>query len=357
MNTQVHYGIGSTSSAQDDWSLVTSHAMTLSGLSPGTTYEVQAESSYYSNPDLFGPVQNITLPGSRLFPNASAAWLYSAPAGSGSDITSVTSSMGFAVNAHDGGFDYPVVYTDGSHGCTNVVDSPSYGDSYCVPNPAGGYFPSVGGCGANDGHLVVVDTSTGDYFDFWRLYTNGSGVPTNSQVNGAYDVGAIFEGSLNGNGAPGTTAAAISGAAGAIMPGELDCGTCLNHAVLVTVPWWLNSDQFGNTQSPAEKTDGKSIADGGCGSIAGNVIFEEGAEIQFDPSIDVSTLPNISTAGQALLRALQLYGGVLVDQGGNSSHSCGQLGGGFGFYSSLATTPDLGSGMSSEAGAHLKIYY
>ena len=266
----------------------------------------------------------------RLFPSASADWLYSAPTGSPTDISSMTSSLGFGLHTHQDGFDYPVQYTDGTHGCTNFTDTLIYNftDHYCVPNPANGYWPSTGAWGADDGHLVVVDTATSVYYDFWKLTVNSQGQPLSTNV------GAIFSGSLNGNGTPGTTAAFITGLAGDIMPGELDCVTCLNHALLVVVPGSMNSPGVGD-QGPVFHYDG---------SVPG-AVFREGAKIRFDPNIDVNTL-NASTATKAVMRALQLYGGLIVDQTGAM---------GVGFYTSLASPPDE-TGMNL-IGQHLWIYY
>ncbi|HEY8056162.1 MAG TPA: hypothetical protein VIE13_09665 [Terriglobales bacterium] len=266
----------------------------------------------------------------RLFPSAAADWLYTAPTGASLDISSATQNLTFELNTHDQGFDYPVVSTDGTHGCTNFTDTLQYAytDHYCVPNPPNGYWPSVGGWGANDGHLVVVDTSSGYYYDFWKLYVNSSGQPTSTNVGG------IARGSLSGNGTPGHTASTISGLAGTILPGELDCATCLNHALSIVVPGGMNSNLVG-TQAPAVKTDG---------SVHG-AIFREGAKIRFDPSIDVSKL-NASVAVKAILRALQLYGGVITDQTGGSK---------VGIYTGLAHAPDT-TGMNL-IGAHLRLYY
>lgn len=276
------------------------------------------------------PPPPATSPGARLFPGSAANWLYSAPTGAGLNISGAVGGLGIGVNAHDGGFDYPVQYTDGTHGCTNFTDTLQYAftDHICVPLPAGGLFPSVGGWGANDGHLVIVDTATGTYYDFWKLYVDAQGQPTSTNVGG------IVSGSLNGNGTPGTTAANITGLAGDILAGELDCATCLNHALSVVVPGSMNSDQVGQ-QAPASKTDG---------STAG-AIFREGAKLRFDPGVDISGLP-ASVAVKAIMRALQLYGGVITDQTG---------GNGIGIYSALASKPD-------ETGIqlilqHLWIYY
>ncbi|MGH9466063.1 MAG: hypothetical protein ACRD1Y_01790 [Terriglobales bacterium] len=266
----------------------------------------------------------------RLFPAAAADWLYSAPTGEAINISSITSGMIFGVNTHDGGFDTPVEYTDGTHGCTTFTDTLIYpnSDRMCVPNPANGFWPATGGWGADDGHLVVVDTATGEYYDFWKLYVDASGNPTSTNV------GQIVQGSLGGNGTPGTTASEITAVAGDILPGELDCDTCLHHALSVVVPGGMNGPLVG-TQAPAVKTDG---------TVAGG-IFREGAKIRFDPSVDISTL-NASTAVKAILRALQLYGGVIVDQTG-STH--------FGINTTLATQPDL-TGINL-IGQHLLLYY
>ena len=267
----------------------------------------------------------------RLFTNASADWLYSAPTGTGKDISGITGSIKFTLDTHDGGFDYPVQYTDGTHGCTTFTDTSiyHYSDDICVPNPANGFWPSTGGWGANDGHLVVVNTSTRMYFDFWKLLVDKNGNPT------ATDVGQIVEGSLDkGNGTPGTTAAVITGLAGDILPGELDCATCLNHALQAVVPGGMNSGNVCH-QAPAEKTDG---------GVSG-AVFCEGAKLRFDPAVNVDAL-NVSTAVKAILHALQNYGAVITDQTGGSSVA---------FYTALPTKPDL-SGFGI-VGQHMLIYY
>jgi len=269
-------------------------------------------------------------PAARLFSGSGAAWLYTAPTGSGLNISSITSGMHFKVNAHDGGFDYPIQYADGSLGCTTFTDTRIYGrnDKYCVPNPPGGFKPSTGAWGADDGHVVVIDTAAGVYYDLWKLYLDGSGKPQSTNI------GEIASGSMNGNGAPGTTAADLTGAAGDIMPGELDCADCLQHALSMIVPGNLNSPQVG-TQAPVAKTDGS----------VGGAIFREGAKIRLDPNLNVDSL-QASTAAKAVMKALQRYGGVITDQTGDS---------GILMYSDLATTPDT-SGLD-QIGGHLYLYY
>jgi hypothetical protein len=266
-----------------------------------------------------------TTSGNRIFTGPGANWLYSAPTGSGISIASQTSGLGFGIHAHTDHWDFPVQYTDGTHGTTTFNDSGAwYNDTYAVPNPANGYWPAIGG----DGHLVVVNTADGSYYDFWELQVNGNGTPVSTHV------GRIVRGFLNGDGTPGTTAANITGLAGDIMPGELDCETCLNHALSVVVPMTMTRAGHGS-QAPGGGYDGSTP--GG--------IFEEGAKLRFDPNVDVSSLP-ASTAAKAIMRALQLYGGVITDR---------TQAGGCSFYSSLPSDPDQ-TGMNL-IGQHLMIYY
>lgn len=338
LNSVVRYGVNGLTSTATNASLVTAHSVTVSNLQANTAYQVEAQSSSSTVAALNGPLQTVTTanaassnpPSSRLFTNSAADWLYSPPTGTGINISTTTSNITFHVNTHDGGFDYPVQYTDGTHGCTNFNDTGhwNFNDHYCVPNPANGFYPSVGGWGANDGHLVVVDTKNNVYYDFWQLLANGKGTPTSANV------GQITEGSLNGNGTPGTTAAVITGLAGDILPGELNCSTCLQHALNVVVPGAMNSNLVGH-QAPAQKTDGSHSG----------AIFREGAKIRFDPSINVDSLP-VSTAVKAIMKALQNYGGVITDQTGGT---------GISFYSSLPSQPDL-TGINL-IGQHLLIYY
>lgn len=92
------------------------------------------------------------------------------------------------------------------------------------------------------------------------------------------------------------------------------------------------------TAAPADHTDG---------SVAG-AVFCEGAKVAMDPSVDVDSL-SASAAAKAIMKALQLYGGVITDQ--TSCSNC------FSFYSSVAgNQPDL-SGLGTNLLPHLWIYY
>jgi hypothetical protein len=178
-----------------------------------------------------------------------------------------------------------------------------------------------------------VDSANPQYWDFWQLTTDASGKPVSSTSSScgsttkgvAYVcVGQIKQGWYDtSSGNPGTTAALISGLAGGIMPGELDCATCLNHALNIVVPSVQNTSQLGD-QGPATHTDG--------GAATG--VFREGAKIFLDPAYQIPTnTTTASIAVQAIMRSLQLYGGVVTDQTG--CNTCVVA------YSSLATIPDM----------------
>jgi len=64
LNTQVWYGTAQPSTQAYNWALATQHSITLTGLTPNTTYQVMTESSYFTNPDLTSPIFTITTTGS-----------------------------------------------------------------------------------------------------------------------------------------------------------------------------------------------------------------------------------------------------------------------------------------------------
>lgn len=278
-------------------------------------------------------------PGLTTFTNNSASWLYSAPTGPYTDISSQTQNLTFVVDSHAGSWDYPVQFTDGTHGTTTFDDFHWYNrtDQIAVPNVqdgGGGFAPSTG----SDGHLVVVDTSTRMFYDFWKLCVNSSGVPITCSGNySPTSIGQILSGSLNmSNGAPGgDTSSGISGLAGVILPNELNTGEAVPHALSVVVPASMANGNI-CTAAPATHTDG---------SVSG-AVFCQGAKIRMDPSINVDSL-SASPAAKAIMKALQIYGGVIVDQSGGS---------GVAFYSSLQTDPDL-TGLAQNLGPHVWIYY
>jgi hypothetical protein len=247
--------------------------------------------------------------------------MYSFPRGSAVPISNTTSSFSFQINTHDGCWDYPMQVGDGSNGYTTFTDG---GRTFSVPNPPNGYWPST----CSDGHLLIVDYVHGNYYDFWQLYAT-NGVPNSTHV------GMVASNSLGSNGTLGTTGCWITGLAGDILPGELACEDCLNHTLAVVVTQAAVGPGVGK-EAPAQRYDGTTAG----------ALFHEGSKIVFDPSVDVDAL-QASTAVKAIMKALQKYGGTIVDIGGASNY--------MGFYSSLPTAPDE-TGLQL-IGQHLLLYY
>ncbi|HZT72316.1 MAG TPA: hypothetical protein VE996_01540 [Terriglobales bacterium] len=267
-------------------------------------------------------VNTAAAPGARIFPNA--AWLYRAPSGPSVDIGYLHATL--SINDHRGGFDFPVQSADGGNGWVHFTDG--YGGSENVPVPDGGFAPSVGGWGADDGHLVVIDRSNNRFYDFWKLTVDGSGRPTSTRV------GQIVSGPLDGNGNPGTTAADISGAAGDLMPGEIQNG--IDHALSCIVPGAWNNSSLGD-QAPAAKTDGSS-----------NGPLSEGGKIGVDPNLNVDSL-DVGSTTKAILKAFQRYGCAITDQ--NSSSNV------IGIYSALPNLDNLDRRGMDQVGRYLRFYF
>jgi hypothetical protein len=211
----------------------------------------------------------------RLFTSPRADWIYSAPGGSGIDITDPSLRFTFATT--DNGDGRPVEFTDGTHGVTIFTASFIEGAEQrelAVPNPPMGYHPSSG----NEGRLIIVNTATRQYYDFRNLRLTADGRPETA-------VDQIATGNLDtSDGGPGTTAAGDTALAGVIMPGELDCEDCLHHAIMLSIPRDLEYDPLG-----------------------------VGARLRFDAAVDVDSLP-ASVAIKAVMKAMQRYGAVIADR-------------------------------------------
>jgi Bacterial Ig-like domain len=266
-----------------------------------------------------GDVSNLS--GVSLFPNA--AWLHDGAPTSGNSLAAFAGQYVTWIQTADSqsnSYGIPIQETDGTHGTTTFTDR--NGHTVVVPNvTAGGGFAPAGG---SDGHLIVVDTATQQYFDFWTLTVNGSGVPTSTHV------GRIETGNYaTGDGTPGTTATSVTGLAGDILPGELSTSNGIQHALNVAVPANLNTPGLG-AQVPA----GASGYDGGVNGAP----FQEGQEVFIPKSVNIGAIPGLSVAAQAIAHALQNFGGLITDQ----------TGGTLAFYSDIPSTqmPDT-SGLNT----------
>ena len=151
--------------------------------------------------------------------------------------------------------------------------------------------PGVG----RDGAMVVIDGGAGTADEYFQA-TAGSG----GWITGW---GTIT--SLSGSGwEGGTTGAGASRLGGIIRVADIQAGR-IPHALV------LESDTAcaGTFRPPAVKTDGESTRPD---------CIPEGARLQLDPTIDVAAIPDITPGEVAVARALQDYGGFLIDRADTS---------------------------------------
>jgi hypothetical protein len=146
-----------------------------------------------------------------------------------------------------------------------------------------------------DGHMSVLNRVTGCEYDFYRT----------RKVNGHWyaDWGntLLTKGSGVYSHAYSTRGSGFSNLAGVIWPDELRAGE-IRHALMFSYPY---TSALGAV-APATETDGRSTrADA----------LPEGARLQLDPALDLSSLP-LRPYERTIARALQRYGMYLGDTGG-----------------------------------------
>jgi hypothetical protein len=143
----------------------------------------------------------------------------------------------------------------------------------------------------SDGAMVVVDESERHVYEFWRAHQVGDRWET--------EFGAITDLDGSGWGSPATGSGA-SRLGGVIRVSEMAVGA-IPHAVA------LQSDTVcaGDFRAPAVKTDGDSSRPD---------CVAEGTRLRLDPTL-LSAVPNMTPAERAVARALQVYGGFVVDRG------------------------------------------
>lgn len=146
--------------------------------------------------------------------------------------------------------------------------------------------------GGSDGAMVVADNSTRESFEFWRA----------KHVDGRWTVsfGAVMN--LNGSGWGGTaTASGASRLGGVIQIAEIQQGV-IPHALALQT----ENACAGELRFPATRTDGHSSRPD---------CLPEGARLRLDPTVDLAAL-SLPPAVRMVARALQVYGGYVVDTGG-----------------------------------------
>jgi hypothetical protein len=149
---------------------------------------------------------------------------------------------------------------------------------------------------SDDGHLAVIDRSTGCEYDLWRAARLPDGMWTAAWANGtdANDSGWFPDGgSATGSGA--------TGAAGVIRPEELRAGV-IHHALAFAYPY----TKAGGPVLPATESDGRSTVSGA---------IPEGAHLRLDPKFNLASL-ELKPYERIIATAMQTYGLFLVDSGG-----------------------------------------
>lgn len=149
--------------------------------------------------------------------------------------------------------------------------------------------------GVGRGAMVIVDRAADTADEYWQAAPTDSGWTTGW--------GAIT--SLSGSGwGGGATGAGASRLGGVIRVADIQSGV-IPHALM------LESDTAcaATFRPPAQKTDGESTRPD---------CIPEGARLQLDPTIDVAAIPDITPGEVMVARALQEYGGYLIDRADTS---------------------------------------
>ena len=148
---------------------------------------------------------------------------------------------------------------------------------------------------ASDGHLTILDRSTGTEYDFWQARKAGCtwSASWGSRIR------------LSGRGIYGDGLAARASGfgllAGLIRPDELRAGS-IDHALVFSYPY-TRANRF---VPPATATDGRT---------PGPAAIPIGARLQLDPELDLDTL-ELAPYERVVAEALQRYGMYLGDSGG-----------------------------------------
>jgi hypothetical protein len=143
--------------------------------------------------------------------------------------------------------------------------------------------------------MVVIDLDTRCEYDFWEAVKSSTGWTASWGNVTTIDGTGWYPGGYS------ATGSGHAGGAGVIRPEELRAGA-IPHALGFSFPL----TKAGGPVLPATESDGKSTA--------ANAI-PEGARLQLDPSLDLSTL-GLSNYEMIIGRALQQYGMFLTTSTG-----------------------------------------
>ncbi len=146
-----------------------------------------------------------------------------------------------------------------------------------------------------DGSMVIIDETTGCVYDFWEMrYRNGKWKASWGNALPLASEGIFPKGfSARGSG--------FELLQGVIWPQELEAGE-INHALIFS----YDHTKAGGPVAPATESDGTSTE---------AWAIPEGALVQLDPALDLTTL-GLNEYEMTIARALQQYGMYCADDGG-----------------------------------------
>ncbi len=150
-----------------------------------------------------------------------------------------------------------------------------------------------------DGHLCIIDESTGVEYDFWQAKKQGNMWSASWGNNiSIYSTGTYLWGA-------GARASGFALTAGLILPYEFE-QEIIDHALVFSLDPTLVRQ--GGPILPATDSDGYSYDP---------LALPEGARLQLDPSINLDNR-NLTSSEKIIAKALQEYGMILGDIGGGS---------------------------------------
>jgi hypothetical protein len=235
---------------------------------------------------------NFTATSGRPFADTSA---WNQPIGSNVELDPNSAAMVAKLSSGQQGaalydFGTPIFFADSSTPKYQIDCTMPWGacglEGEQVPIPAGAQ-PAPG----SDGQMVIVDLSAKKSYEFWQ-YKNDKATTS---------WGGILPIDGDGRGTPQNHAvgAGTSRLAGVVRTYEIEQGV-IDHALVFATKYC----KTGENRPPATKDDGKYTGEGA---------IPEGARVQLDPTVNVDAIAGITKAEKAVGKALQKYGGYVID--------------------------------------------
>jgi hypothetical protein len=148
-----------------------------------------------------------------------------------------------------------------------------------------------------DGHLTIIDTSSGYEYDFWQAKQNKDGSWQASWGNRiSLDSSGVYPFGMSARGS------GFASLAGMIWPQELAQGH-IDHALVMSIP----TSSRGGPVWPATESDGRSWSDGA---------IPEGTRLQMDPDLDLGQF-DMTPYERIIAETLQTYGAFVGDISGS----------------------------------------